>query len=250
MNTNRIRAHLTTRRSIAAVLAGLTLTGTMGIAMAQNGAAAPLTGTTVVAAQSTSDAATLAFNREEERMARDLYQALAEKYDGAAPFAMITQSEQAHWTRIGDLLIAHGISDPSAGLAAGTYADPAIQSLYDGWLARGLTSLDEAYQVGIELEQRDIADLTTAVGSTTLADARQVLTALRVASERHLAAFEAAASGQTLGAGGMDAKGPQDGMRQGAGREGRSATPATGPAGAGMHRATGAGGGDGTCQIG
>ncbi|MEO7752093.1 MAG: DUF2202 domain-containing protein [Terracoccus sp.] len=249
MNTNQIRAHVTTRRSIAAVLAGLTLTGTMGIAMAQNGAAAPLTGATVVAAQTTSDAATLAFNREEERMARDLYQSLADTYDGAAPFAMITQSEQTHWTRIGDLLTAHGITDPSAGLAAGTYADPAIQSLYDGWLARGLTSLDEAYQVGIELEQRDIADLTTAITSTTLADARRVLTALRAASEHHLAAFEAAASGQTLGAGRTGATGAQDGMRQGAGRQGRSVTPATGSAGAGMQRGTGAGGGDGTCRI-
>ncbi len=250
MNTNQIRAHVTTRRSVAAILAGLTLTGTLGVAMAQNGEAAPSAGSTVVAAQTTSDAATLAFNREEERMARDLYQALAEKYDGAAPFAMITRSEQTHWTRIGDLLTAHGIIDPSAGLAVGTYADPAIQSLYDGWLARGVTSLDEAYRVGIELEQRDIADLATAIGSTTLADARQVLTRLRVASERHLAAFEAAASGQTLGSGRTGTTGSPGGMGPGAGRQGRSDTPTTGSEGRGSRRGAGAGGGDGTCQIG
>ena len=136
MNTNQIRAHLTTRRSIAAVLAGLTLTGTMGIAMAQNGAAAPLTGAPVVAAQTTSDAATLAFNREEERMARNLYQALAEKYDGAAPFAMITRSEQTHWTRIATCSPLTGSPTPRPGSRPGPMPTrPSSRSTTVGWPA-------------------------------------------------------------------------------------------------------------------
>lgn len=194
MNANRIRTHPASRRTLAVVLAGLTVTGTLGVVAAQPGAATPAPRTAVT--QSTSDAALLAFNREEERMARDLYEALAEHYGGAAPFSMITRSEQVHWTAVGTLLATHDVTDPSAGLPAGTYADPAIQTLYDGWLERGLTSLDEAYQVGVELEKRDIADLDTAIARTTLADARQVLSRLRTASERHLAAFQAAASGQ------------------------------------------------------
>lgn len=149
-------------------------------------------------------------------MARDLYQALAEHYDGAAPFAMITRSEQMHWEAVGALLTRHGVPDPSTGLAAGKYADPTIQTLYDGWLKRGLTSLDTAYQVGIELEKRDIADLSGAIAGTSLTDVRQVLTRLRTASERHLSAFEAAASGQAIGqSGGRNGVGP---MHQGGAR--------------------------------
>lgn len=235
MNANRIRTHTVPRRTLAMVLAGLTMTSTLGVAVAQTGAATP--GSDVTLTQSTGDAALLAFNREEERMARDLYQALAEHYDGAAPFAMITRSEQMHWSAVGALLTTHGITDPSAGLAAGTYADPAIQALYDEWLQRGLTSLDAAYQVGVELEKRDIADLDTAITRTTLTDARQVLTNLRTASKRHLGAFQAAASGQDplqgmgqgTGAGGRTGMGRhEDGsgpMRQGWAEAGSSTTP-------------------------
>lgn len=225
MNTKRIRTHPTSRRTLAMVLAGVTMTGALGVAVAQSGAAAPGSGVTLT--QATNDAALLAYNREEERMARDLYQALAEHYDGAAPFAMITRSEQMHWSAVGALLTTHGITDPSAGLAAGSYADPAIQALYDGWLQRGLTSLDAAYQVGVELEKRDIADLDSAIARTTLADARQVLTNLRTASERHLAAFQAAASGQTPlpGAGQGAGQGMGAGERAGMGRHEGGAGP-------------------------
>ena len=45
----------------------------------------------------------LAFTREEERMARDLYAAIADRYDGARPFSMVTNSEQRHFEAVGTL---------------------------------------------------------------------------------------------------------------------------------------------------
>ena len=41
---------------------------------------------------SENESAELSFMREEERLARDLYQAFADKYDGARPFSMIVST--------------------------------------------------------------------------------------------------------------------------------------------------------------
>lgn len=144
-----------------------------------------------VAAQSASVARTLQFNREEERLARDLYVALSRVHDGARPMSNITRSEQRHHDALGRLLTRYGISDPSAGRAPGSYAFPELQKLYDGWYARGKTSLKAAYQVGVELEKRDIDDLTKARD----ADVKRVYSNLLSGSENHLAAFQRAASG-------------------------------------------------------
>lgn len=141
----------------------------------------------------------LAFSREEERMARDLYQTFADKYDQARPFSNIVRSEQQHYTMTGMLLQRYGLADPAAGKKAGTYANAEIQKLYDGWLAQGNKSLAEAYKVGVALEQRDIADLKELVGRTKAADIKQVYTNLLKASENHLRAYTAATQGKTVG---------------------------------------------------
>lgn len=184
----------------------------------------------VSAAASSSDesggsgADALGFNREEERMARDLYLAFADDYaegsEARQPFAMIASSEEQHFAAIGRLLTAYDLPDPSADLPAGTYADPQIQELYDGWLARGLTSLDEAYAVGVALEQRDIADLEATIDSVDLPDVDAVLQRLLWASERHEQAFVRASGDQAgswgPGAGRMNGEaGSLGGMGQG-----------------------------------
>lgn len=144
-----------------------------------------------------AEQAGLQFNREEERMARDLYRRFADKY-GSTPFAMISQSEQRHFDADGWLLVTYGVHDPAAGAKTGVYADAALQKLYDGWKAKGLTSVSAAYQVGVALEKRDIADLTRLQGGTQNADLDRVYGRLANASQHHLAAFTAAAEGKTL----------------------------------------------------
>ncbi len=151
----------------------------------------------------------LAFTREEERMARDLYQAFANKYDQARPFSNIVRSEQQHYTMTGLLLQRYGLADPSAGKKPGTYADPKLQELYEGWLAQGNKSLAEAYKVGVALEKRDIGDLVDLVARSEAADIKQVYANLLKASEHHLRAFTAATQGKTVG------------MQQGRGGQGR-----------------------------
>ena len=97
---------------------------TVGIALAV------LSGGVVAATAATPDsgddgtAQTLSFAREEERMARDLYQLFADTYDQARAFANVTKAEQRHFDAVGRLLTAYGVADPAAKASARTYADP------------------------------------------------------------------------------------------------------------------------------
>ena len=197
--------HLSRPATLVAAVAVLALTAT-GVALAttqrDDGVAEAGVEAVAVAAATagTADerlAAELAFAREEERMARDLYAALAAQLDGARPFSTITTSEQRHFEAVGTLLDAYGVPDPAEARAPGDYAEPEIQALYDGWLARGLSSAAEAFQVGVELEQRDIADLEATLAGLDdgagLDDVERVLTSLLAGSQNHLAAFQRAA---------------------------------------------------------
>lgn len=207
----------TKRRTITSLVAGAALVGGGVFAAAQAMAGPDPAGVTTVTAVDPALTTELTFAREEERMARDLYLALADKYDGALPFSRITLSEQQHFDAVGTLLDRYKVADPAAGKKAGTYADPKIQDLYDGWLADGQKSRDAAYDVGVALEKRDIADLKDALGGNLPTDVKQVFTALLNASEHHLNAFEAAADGQTLGTQQGQGRGHGPGMMSGQG---------------------------------
>jgi hypothetical protein len=189
---------ITFRTTVMGLVAGVVLAGGGLVAAAQ--ASSPDPGTTATATSAdTALTAELQFAREEERMARDLYQALADKYDDALPFSRITLSEQRHFDAVGTLLDRYDVSDPADGRSAGSYADATLQKLYDGWLADGKKSLDQAYDVGVALEKRDVADLEDTLDQSLPADVEQVFTALLTGSQHHLAAFQAAADGQVLG---------------------------------------------------
>lgn len=137
----------------------------------------------------------LQFTREDERMARDLYTLFADKYGALPIFSQIARSEQRHFDAVGTLLVRYDLQDPSAGKAAGVYADATIQKLYDGWKAQGLQSSDEALKAATALETRDIADLRRLIAKDNPADVELVYTHLLAASEHHLAAFTAAVDG-------------------------------------------------------
>lgn len=152
---------------------------------------------------STAEVATLSRMRDEERMARDLYQAFIDAYGSVRPFSNIVYSEQRHYDAIGTMLDRFGVDDPSAGLPTGTYADAEIQALYDSWLAQGSTSLRDAYAVGVELETADIADLEDAIDESGNASLDATYQNLLDASRNHLSAFQRASSGGGMGGGGM-----------------------------------------------
>ena len=70
---------------------------------------------------------------------------------------------------------------------------PAFQALYDQWIAHGSASLDAALQVGVAIEELDIADLQAYLHDGDLpADVVRVFANLLAGSVHHLQAFVAA----------------------------------------------------------
>lgn len=132
------------------------------------------------------DVAAIAFMREEEKLARDVYTVLGEAW-GLPIFTNITASEQQHMDAVGGLLAAYAIVDPAATTAPGEFVDPTLQALYAELVTRGLTSLDDALRVGVSIEETDIADL--AARASTDPTVQTVWDHLMAGSENHLRAF-------------------------------------------------------------
>ena len=133
-----------------------------------------------------SEIAGLLQMREEEKLARDVYDAMAAKW-GLQIFDNISNSEQTHMDAVLALLERHDLADPAAGMAAGEFTSPALQTLYDGLIAQGSTSSTEALRVGVAIEELDIADLQSL--QTETADVALVYDHLETGSEHHLDAF-------------------------------------------------------------
>jgi hypothetical protein len=130
----------------------------------------------------------LQFMREEEKLARDVYKALLDKWK-LATFQNIMASEDTHFNAIGVLLTRYGVSDP-AQAAAGVYQNPTLNALYNQLITKGLRSAQDALEVGVLIEKQDIADLETSLKATGKYDIKRVLTNLMNASYSHLDAFE------------------------------------------------------------
>ena len=221
-----MRRHLTT--VLAVGTAGILLLPPAASAFGASAGARPLPATARYAVldtvQPTGTAspeltAVLVAMREEERMARDLYAGFLAAYPDSRPFSRIVLAEQRHFDAVGRLLTAYGITDPSTGRATGSYADPALQSAYDGWKSAGAASKTAAYQAAVELEKRDIADLEKAIATTTDTQVSRVLNRLLTASKRHLAVYTQAAAGNRQGKGlGQGGAGKHVGMGSNAGQ--------------------------------
>ncbi len=151
------------------------------------------TGTTVIQPLTETETQWLTFMREEEKLARDVYQKLNEKWN-LAVFANISISEQRHYDTIGQLLTRYGVADPAANKDAGVYSDAKLNSLYSELMTKGLSSVDDALQVGILIETKDIEDLETALKGTTKYDLKRAFTNLMNGSYKHLDAFESGCS--------------------------------------------------------
>ncbi len=130
----------------------------------------------------------LAGMAEEEKMAHDLYVALAAKYPADHQFANIAKAETKHLTAVRTLLTRYGIADPTAGKAEGSFASERMQTLYNQLLA-GATTSQAALAAGVTVEKTDIADLANAKVGVTAPDVNLVYTNLTQGSEHHLKAF-------------------------------------------------------------
>ena len=157
--------------------------GMQGGGMAGAGTALAASGT-LTAGQKTA----LVGMADEEKLARDLYTVLATRYPADVQFSRIVRAESNHLAAVRTLLARYGVTDPTASLPAGSFANPATTSLYTGLLA-GATSDATALAAGVAVEKDDIAALNTAKAGVTAPDVLQVYSNLLTASQRHLTAF-------------------------------------------------------------
>lgn len=145
--------------------------------------------TPVVTTVTAEEARELAFMREEEKMARDLYTKLAGKWN-LRVFERIAESEQRHFDAVGRLLARYNIDDPARDLPEGVFKDASLQSLYNELLAKGMLSVKDALEVGVLVEKADIEDLEEALKTVANAEVKRVFSSLLQGSTSHLDAFE------------------------------------------------------------
>lgn len=130
----------------------------------------------------------LLFMREEEKLARDVYTMLYDKWS-IQIFSNIGESEQRHMDAILQLLTQYNVPDPVGSNDVGVFTNTKLQKLYNELIAQGLTSLTNALKVGATIEDLDIFDLKTALAQIENQDIRTVYGNLKRASGNHLRAF-------------------------------------------------------------
>ena len=100
----------------------------------------------------------LAFMREEEKLARDVYNALYSIY-GTNIFSNIGASEQTHTDAVLSLIERYSLIDPMLVDTFGEFENIDLQFIYDNLVESGSVSLLDAFYVGATVEELDIYDL-------------------------------------------------------------------------------------------
>jgi len=132
--------------------------------------------------------ASIAYLREEEKLARDVYTTLYNKW-GANPFTNIAKSEQTHMDAVLILLNKYSLPDPVGSNAVGVFNNATLQNLYNQLVAKGNISLLEAFKVGATIEDLDIFDLNKALLKIDNQDIKLVFDNLNKGSRNHMRSF-------------------------------------------------------------
>ena len=134
------------------------------------------------------EATDIAYMREEEKLARDVYLTLAELWD-VNVFANISRAEQMHMDNVLALIDRYDLEDPAATNDVGVFTNPDLQALYDSLIEQGSVSLEDALLVGAAIEDIDIFDLQVAIAATDNEDVALVWDNLLTGSYNHMRAF-------------------------------------------------------------
>ena len=137
---------------------------------------------------SDSESISLIHMREEEKLARDVYIAMFNKY-GLRIFENISISEQTHTDAILQLLTKYAIKDPVGVNAVGVFTDPGLQALYTSLVNSGSVSVIEAYKVGAIIEDLDLNDLKNDLLKVDNQDIILVYQMLSKGSRNHMRNF-------------------------------------------------------------
>lgn len=129
----------------------------------------------------------LIFMWQEEKVARDVYLKMAEKYN-IRIFSNIARSEQTHMNAVKSKIDKYNIPVEGYSDNIGDFMDPHFSQLYTTLVNKGNGSLESAIDVGVQIEVLDIADLEERIENAE-GDVLRMFKNLLKASNRHLAAF-------------------------------------------------------------
>ena len=125
--------------------------------------------------------------REEEKLARDVYLTLYEKWN-LPIFKNIASSEQIHMDAVKQLIDRYGLKDSVVG-EIGKFTNPELQELYNKLVNKGSKSLEEALQVGASIEEVDIVDIKKYLSKVDNQDIQFIFNNLIKGSQNHLRSF-------------------------------------------------------------
>lgn len=138
---------------------------------------------------SPSEQNSLSYMREEEKLARDVYITLFNRY-GIKAFNNISKSEQTHTDAIKYIIQKYSLDDPIKNDVIGIFINQDLQNLYNKLIAQGYQSDIEALKVGALIEEVDIIDLVKGINEEVdNQDIKLVYNNLKMGSENHLRAF-------------------------------------------------------------
>ena len=100
----------------------------------------------------------LIFMREEEKLARDVYDTLYIVW-GQRIFSNISESEAKHTEAVKSILDRYTITDPVVDDKAGAFSNASLSALYNDLVQSGGQSLIDGLKVGAVIEEIDILDL-------------------------------------------------------------------------------------------
>ena len=179
---------------VLAVVGGMT---TVNITLAQQNRGSTSQATLKTLQLTELEEQNILFMREEEKLARDVYLVMYDLW-GADVFANISESEQRHMDAIKNLITRYGLEDPVAVDVIGEFVDPDLQLLYDKLVKSGEETLEDALLVGVQIEEKDIADLIQALADTDKRNIKRVFQNLLNGSYNHLDAFNACLDGDCI----------------------------------------------------
>ena len=130
----------------------------------------------------------LLFMLEEEKLARDVYLAMAEKWN-LSIFSNIASSESRHMLTLIQILDKYTIEHSAEDLPVGEFYNQDLQTLYNDLIAKGNENLISALFVGATIEDVDIYDLQKHLEETDNEDITCVFQNLIKGSENHMRAF-------------------------------------------------------------
>lgn len=137
---------------------------------------------------STDESNTLTYMKEEEKLARDVYRTLYDKWNIRA-FSNISGAEQRHMDKLSSSLMLYNLPDPVTNDLTGLFTNPELAALYNTLTTKGQSSALAALNVGAYIEEIDILDLQKAINESSQQDLKKIYANLMRGSRNHLRAF-------------------------------------------------------------